>query len=71
MWCRVAAGVITASLILASALVMRIEAGPRLLGYPAIALVLLLVGAGLGLVLLLSAWLKDRKALPHEERGPR
>ncbi len=68
---RVATGVIAASLILASALMMRIEAGPQLLGYPAIALVLLLVGAGLGLALVLSAWLKDRKAVPHEERGPR
>jgi len=68
---RVAAGVIAASLILASALMMRIEAGPRIWGYPALALVLFLVGAGLGLGLVFSAWLKDRKAKPHEERGPR
>ena len=68
---RVAAGVITASLILASALMMRIDTGPRLLGYPAIALVLFLVGAGLGVTIVMSAWMKDRKAKPHEERGPR
>ncbi|MDQ3287440.1 MAG: AarF/UbiB family protein [Pseudomonadota bacterium] len=68
---RIAAGVITASLILASTLMMRVDAGPQLWGYPAIALVLFLIGAGLGLAIVLSALLKDRKARPHEERGPR
>ena len=68
---RISAGIITASLILASALLMRMDAGPRLLGYPAIALVLFLVGAGLGLTIVISAMLRDRKAKPHEERGPR
>jgi predicted unusual protein kinase regulating ubiquinone biosynthesis (AarF/ABC1/UbiB family) len=68
---RVSAGVITASLILASALMMRIDTDTRLFGYPAIALVLFLIGAGLGIAIVLSALLGDRKAKPHEERGPR
>jgi predicted unusual protein kinase regulating ubiquinone biosynthesis (AarF/ABC1/UbiB family) len=68
---RISAGIITASLILASALMMRIDAETRLFGYPAIALVLFLVGAGLGITIVLSALFGDRKARPREERGPR
>ncbi len=68
---RVAAGVVTAALILASALMMRIGTGPQLFGYPVIALVLLLIGAALGIAIVLGALRSDRKAKPHEERGPR
>ena len=68
---RISAGVITASLILASALMMRVDTGPRLLGYPAVALVLFLIGAALGITIVLSAMSRDRKAKPREERGPR
>ncbi|MGH8085835.1 MAG: ABC1 kinase family protein [Lysobacter sp.] len=69
---RVAAGMVTAALILASALMMRVDtAGPQLFGYPAIALVLLLVGAALGIAIVLSALFRDRRAKPHEERAPR
>jgi len=58
-------------LIVASSMMMRIESTHQLLGYPAIALLLFLVGAGLGIAIVLSALLGDRKARPHEERGPR
>jgi ubiquinone biosynthesis protein len=68
---RVAAGIVTAALILASALMMRVGAGPTLFGYPAIALVLFLIGAALGITIVLSALFSDRRAKPHEERGPR
>ena len=68
---RVAAGVVTAALILASALMMRVDAGPQLFGYPAIALVLFLIGAALGITIVLSALFSDRRAKPHEERAPR
>ena len=68
---RVAAGMVTAALILASALMMRVDAGPQLFGYPAIALVLFLIGAALGIAIVLSALFSDRRAKPHEERGPR
>jgi predicted unusual protein kinase regulating ubiquinone biosynthesis (AarF/ABC1/UbiB family) len=68
---RVSAGLVTAALIVASAMMMRVDTDTRLLGYPAIALVLFLVAAGLGIAIVLSALLRDRKARPHEERGPR
>ena len=68
---RITAGLVTAALILASALLMRIETDTRLFGYPAIALVLFLLAAGLGVTLVLSALRQDRKAKPREERGPR
>ena len=68
---RVAAGIVTASLILASALMMRVGDGPQFLGYPALAMVLFLVGAILGLAIVISALVGDRRAKPREERGPR
>jgi ubiquinone biosynthesis protein len=68
---RVSAGLITAALIVASAMMMRIDTGQRLLGYPAIALLMFVIGAGLGLTIVISALAGDRKAKPHEEHGPR
>ena len=68
---RIAAGAVTAALILAAAFMMRASDGPTLLGYPAVALVLLAVGAGLGIAIVLSALLGDRRAKPREEPGPR
>jgi len=67
---RVATGVITAALVIGAALMMRVDAGPRLFGYPAIALVLFLVGAGLGITIVVNALRSDRRARPKEERGP-
>mgnify|MGYP000844113505 CR=1 FL=1 len=67
---RIAAGVVTAALILASAMMMDNPGGPRLFGYPAIALLLFLTGAGLGIAIVLSALLSDKRARPNEERGP-
>ena len=68
---RISAGLVTAALIVASAMMMRVQSDTRLLGYPAIALVLFVVAAGLGIAIVLSALLRDRKARPREERGPR
>jgi len=41
------------------------------LGYPALATVLFLIAAVLGLVIVVNALLRDRKAKPVETRGPR
>lgn len=68
---RISAGVVTAALPLASAMMMRVDTATRLFGYPVIALVLFLIGTGLGIAIVLSALFGDRKAKPHEERGPR
>ena len=68
---RISTGIITASLILASALLMRVEGGPRLFGYPALAAGLFIIAATLGLGMVISALLRDRKAKPREVSGPR
>lgn len=66
---RISTGIIVAALILASALLMRSEGGPRLFGYPALAFVLFLIAVVLGLAIVGSAMLRDRKARPSERRG--
>lgn len=70
---RITTGMVIAALIMASAMVMRggSGSGPTLFGYPAIALVLFLTGAGLGLYVVGSALLRDRRARPREQRAPR
>lgn len=59
---RISTGAIAAALILASAMIMRIDTPYRLFGYPALALVLFLLACVLGLGLVVSALLSDRKA---------
>lgn len=66
---RISTGIIVAALILASAMLMRHEGGARLLGYPAIALVFFIVAAVLGLGIVVSALLRDRRAKPKETPG--
>lgn len=66
---RISTGIIMAALILASAMMTRNPDGPRLLGYPAIALLLFSVAALLGLGIVISALLRDRRAKPAERRG--
>ena len=68
---RISTGIIVAALILASAMLMQVEGGPRLFGYPALAFVLFSIAAVLGLGIVASALLRDRKAKPSETRGPR
>jgi predicted unusual protein kinase regulating ubiquinone biosynthesis (AarF/ABC1/UbiB family) len=68
---RISTGLIVAALIVASAMLMRTEAGPRLFGYPALAFALFAIAAVLGLGIVASALLRDRKARPVETRGPR
>lgn len=68
---RIAAGVIVAALILASAMLLRGPGGTQPNRYEWLALVLFLVATALGLALVVSALMRDRKARPREERGPR
>lgn len=65
---RITTGVIAAGLILGAALMMRIPTEHRLLGYPALALVFFLIAFVLGIGLVVSMSLSDRKAKPREER---
>ncbi|HSX58647.1 MAG TPA: AarF/UbiB family protein [Tahibacter sp.] len=58
---RISTGLISAGLVVAAALTLRIDAGPRLLGYPALALVLFLTAFGLGAALIVSSLRSDRR----------
>ena len=68
---RVSAGIVTAALILAAAMMMKVDTGWHLFGYPAIAFTLMLIGVVLGLGIILSALIFDRRARSKEERGHR
>ncbi|MFZ7094884.1 ABC1 kinase family protein [Luteimonas dalianensis] len=68
---RITAGLVTAALIVGAALMMGVEGGPRLFGYPAIALALFTVAAGIGLAIVFRALASDRKPRPREENAPR
>ena len=67
---RISSGVIAAALIVGAALMMRIESKLQLFGYPAIAFVMFLFAAGLGIALVFNAWRSDREVKPREEREP-
>ncbi|HET9483093.1 MAG TPA: AarF/ABC1/UbiB kinase family protein, partial [Xanthomonadales bacterium] len=67
---RITAGVIAAALIVGAAMLMRIETKMTLFGYPAIALVMFLLAAGLGVALVVNALRSDREVKPREEREP-
>ncbi|GAB3337138.1 ABC1 kinase family protein [Marilutibacter aestuarii] len=67
---RICAGAITAALILASSMMMDVRVGPMLWGYPAIALLLFLLAAGMGVAIVASAFFGDRRAPRREERPP-
>jgi len=68
---RISVGVITAALIMASSLMMRISTPHTLWGYPTVALLLFLVGVLLGCGIVVSALLGDHRARRREEAGPR
>ncbi|MCY1246322.1 hypothetical protein D9M72_595470 [compost metagenome] len=52
-------------------MMMKVDTGWHLFGYPAIAFTLMLIGVFLGLGIILSALLFDRRARSREERGHR
>jgi len=67
---RIAASVVTAALLVSSAMLMRVDAPTRLFGYPALAVLLFLVAVVLGLTIVISAVMRDRRARPDEQSGP-
>ncbi|MDH5832096.1 AarF/UbiB family protein [Luteimonas sp. M1R5S18] len=66
---RIASAVVIAALLLSSTQMMRLEVGPTLMGYPALAMLMFLVAAVLGLTLVVSAMRHDRRARPVERTG--
>jgi predicted unusual protein kinase regulating ubiquinone biosynthesis (AarF/ABC1/UbiB family) len=68
---RISTGLIIASLILSSALLMRVETESRLFGYPAIALVLFGLAVAMGLGIVFSSLRRDRNARSPVERSPK
>ncbi|HVF35258.1 MAG TPA: AarF/UbiB family protein [Candidatus Saccharimonadia bacterium] len=67
---RITAGLITASLIVGAAMLMRIQTKLQLFGYPAIALVMFVLAAALGVTLVYNSLRSDRQVKPREEREP-
>jgi ubiquinone biosynthesis protein len=65
---RIAAGIVTAALIVGAALALRIDAGPTLFGYPALALLMFLSASILGAVLVISSLRSDRHASKYRAR---
>ena len=58
---RIVTGLVLAALIVGAALLVRVPGGPRILGYPAVALVLFLAAALGGAALLISIVVSDRR----------
>ena len=65
---RITAGLISAALVVGAALALRIDAGPRLFGYPGIALVMFLLAFAMAAGLVLSALLSDRRVSRYRAR---
>ncbi|MDO5533477.1 MAG: AarF/UbiB family protein, partial [Propionibacteriaceae bacterium] len=68
---RVTMGIVLAAITVAAALMMGIEGGPRLLGYPALAVVFFLIAALSGLGLVLGIYLTDRRTRKRAEAHER
>lgn len=66
---RITAGLISAALVVGAALALRIDAGPRLFGYPGIALVMFVLAFVLCTVLVLNALWSDRTMSRYRGRG--
>jgi predicted unusual protein kinase regulating ubiquinone biosynthesis (AarF/ABC1/UbiB family) len=62
---RLTTGLVVAALVIGAALIMRVDAKPKLFGYPAVAIVLFSLAAAAGAWLLVSIALSD---LPQQRR---
>jgi predicted unusual protein kinase regulating ubiquinone biosynthesis (AarF/ABC1/UbiB family) len=67
---RITAGLITAALIVGASLMMRVETRIHLFGYPALAMLMFLLGAGIGIAIIVSTWMSDRPAKPTADKDP-
>src|SRR5688572_19002044 len=67
---RISAGLITAAMIVGAAMLMRIQTSRTLLGYPALALVLFVAAAGLGVSIVVASLVSDRRTKPTEHKDP-
>jgi ubiquinone biosynthesis protein len=65
---RITMGLVLAALILGAALLMRVDTGFRILGYPGLALLLFLAAAACGLWLVAVIVLSDKRAAPPRPR---
>ena len=57
---RIASGLIIAALIVGAAMLMRVETGFRIMGYPGLAILLFLFAAGAGILLVIQIFQYDR-----------
>jgi ubiquinone biosynthesis protein len=67
---RITAGLISAALVVGAALALRIDAGPRLFGYPGIALVMFVLAFLLSAVLVVNVMWSDRTMSRYRGRAP-
>ena len=67
---RIATGLIIAALIIGAAMLMRVETGFRILGYPGLAMLLFLFAAGAGILLVFQIFQYDRPD-PTREKAKR
>ena len=68
---RLTVGIILAAVTVAAALMIRVDAGPRLLGYPALAVVFFLAAALSGFALVISILWTDRTAAKRAKANDR
>jgi predicted unusual protein kinase regulating ubiquinone biosynthesis (AarF/ABC1/UbiB family) len=66
---RIASAVVIAALLLSSTQLMRLDVGPSMWGYPALAVVMFVIAAVLAVMLVVSAMRYDRRARPVERTG--
>ena len=67
---RIASGLIIAALIVGAAMLMRVETGFRIMGYPGLAILLFLFAAGAGILLVIQIFQYDRPD-PSRKRDKR
>lgn len=66
---RISAGLICAAMIVGAALALRVDAGSRLFGYPALALLLFIGAFVLGSSVVIAAMTSDRRVSRYRGRG--